>query len=174
MWLTRLPLRPWKDASILAKLDACFLHCTVMFKTRSGRRNCNTLMAVGGPLHTPLDAKPRSPGRPSSPGLRFRRYQSGPHQRVLPILHSHPWPLAVGELDGLMWNYAVASTFESRRRTPSAPTTQSALEPGPPPREPGFPLREDWSTPWPLAVGGLSQRHYAEVSIRMLGVKLRS
>jgi hypothetical protein len=39
-----------------------------------------------------------------------------------------------------MWNYAVARAFESRRLHPSAPTTQSAREPGPPPREPGFPF----------------------------------
>jgi hypothetical protein len=56
----------------------------------------------------------------------------------------HPWPLAVGEVDvstflGLR-NYAVAGAFESRRLHPSAPTTQSALEPGPAPREPGFPF----------------------------------
>jgi hypothetical protein len=65
----------------------------------------------------------------------------------------HPWPLAVGEVDvstflGLMWNYAVAGAFESRRLHPSAPTTQSALEPGPPPREPGFfLLRHEWQLP---------------------------
>jgi hypothetical protein len=45
---------------------------------------------------------------------------------------------------GRMWNYAVAGTFQLRRLHPSAPTKQSALEPGPPPREPGFPLREEW------------------------------
>jgi hypothetical protein len=36
---------------------------------------------------------------------------------------------------GLMWNYAVARAFGSRRLHPNAPTTQSA-----PPREPGFPI----------------------------------
>ena len=60
-----------------------------------------------------MNPKPRSPQRP---GLISSIILTPGH---LPLVNSTP-----ARLD-LMWNYAVASAFKSRRLHPSAPTTQS-------------------------------------------------
>ena len=76
-----------------------------------------------------MNPKPRSPQRP---GLISSVILTPGH---LPLVNSTPARL------GLMWNYAVASAFKSRRLHPGAPTTQS--EPALLPASRAFLLREE-------------------------------
>ena len=69
---------------------------------------------------------------PKEPGLIHGRLRSLLTPGRLPLVNSTP-----ARLD-LMWNYAVASTFKSRRLHPGAPTKQSAPSPAPLPASRAF------------------------------------